>query len=299
MLGGIVPAMLTPFNKKGEIDEKVIKDYLNFVEEKKVNGLFIGGTTGEGILLEKEEKRKLFEIVQKYGGDMLNIVAHCGSNNLIQARELIEYAKYYEIDTVGVVVPFFNHYSQKEIFNFYNQLANDFSDIDLFVYNIPSSARNEIDIETMKELFAANSNIRGIKDSSGSLEKIIDFVNISEKIIVMVGADRILIYALISGAKGTVSGPAAIFPELFVRLVEEYNNGQIKEALETQNILVKFSEAVGWGYSIPTLKAAMKIRGFDFGAPRPPFNQLSEREEKDLKLRLEKLCNDYSVPLRI
>jgi len=296
LIEGIIVAHTTPFNEDESIDYVSLRKYVNFVIEKGVNGIFVCGTTGEGLILSLEERKRILETVIEENKGKLTIIAHCGTINLKDTMELIDHAIKVGADGVGIVAPFYYSYSERELYHYYAEIAKEFRDVPIYLYNIPSLAKNELSISLVSKLSNEFENIVGIKDSSGNFSTILGYIyNTRKDFIVITGYDRAFFPCLMMGVKGTVTGPGGVFPEIFVKIYDSFKKKNYEECLELQKRQTMLSLALHDGTNIPVLNKALEFRGIGKGYTRRPFLPLDEEESKKLKENLRKIISEIGI----
>ena len=272
-LEGINPAILTLFNEDKSIDYEGMKALLDFLMDAKVNGVYVCGTTGEFPLLTLEERKKIAETVVNYVKGKITVYVHIGGITTGDAVELAKHACACGADGIGAVPPYYYSYSEDELVEHFSKIANALpSDFPVYLYNIPQRTGNWIKPSLFVKLAESCPNIVGIKDSSGSLTTVMEYLlAFREKDVTIIeGADEQLLSGLIAGCKGSVSGNANVFPEVFVKLWKEFKENKLKEARETQLTIVKISQILKYG-NIPLLKYALKLRGIGNGICKETF----------------------------
>jgi 4-hydroxy-tetrahydrodipicolinate synthase len=296
VLEGIVVAHTTPFNEDESIDYESLRKYVNFIKEKGVHGIFVCGTTGEGLILSLEERKKILETIIQENKGKLTVIAHCGTINLKDTMELIDHARRIGADGVGIVAPFYYSYTEKEIYNYYAEIAREFKDVPIYLYNIPSLAKNELSVSLVSKLSYDFENIVGIKDSSGNFSTILGYIyNTRKDFAVITGYDRAFFPVLMMGGKGTVTGPGGVFPEIFVKIYDAFKTKDYETCLKLQEKQTKLSLALYDGASIPVLKKALEFRGIGKGYMRKPFIHLDGEESKELRNKLEKILSEIGL----
>ena len=279
-LEGINPAILTLFNEDKSIDYEGMKALLDFLMDAKVNGVYVCGTTGEFPLLTLEERKKIAETVVNYVKGKITVYVHIGGITTGDAVELAKHACACGADGIGAVPPYYYSYSEDELLEHFSKIANALpSDFPVYLYNIPQRTGNWIKPSLFVKLAESCPNIVGIKDSSGSLTTVMEYLlAFREKDVTIIeGADEQLLSGLSAGCKGSVSGNANVFPEVFVKLWKEFKENKLKEARETQLTIVKISQILKYG-NIPLLKYALKLRGIGNGICKETFCTVTRDE---------------------
>jgi len=296
-LSGVTVAALTPLSENGaQVDHEAIKEYVDFLVQKGVHGIFALGTTGEGLLLTLEERKKALESFVEATNKRVTLIAHCGALRVEEVSELLVHAKAVGADGAAIVSPFYYKYRPQEIVEFFLEASKKVDGLPIYLYNIPGLTGNWITPKITEEIHKRNQNFVGIKDSSGDLLHILSLINdIPFDFDVVVGCDRAFLTVLQMGAKGCVSGPAAVFPEFFVKLYTQFTLGDTAGARETQKKLTKLSLALGDGASIPMLKMALSWRGVRTGSCRAPLRFLDKDEAEKFKDSLTKVLTEVNL----
>ena len=104
---GILSALMTPFTKSGKLDEKVLRKYVRHnIDRMKADGLYVGGSTGEGLLMSKDERMAVFEITKEEANGKIPLIAHVGTLNLNEACEMAQKAEELGYDLISAVTPY-------------------------------------------------------------------------------------------------------------------------------------------------------------------------------------------------
>ncbi len=289
---GVNPAMLTPLDKNQEVNYKAVRKLCAFLVDKGVHGLFVCGSTGEGPLLSIEERKKVAETVIDEVGDKTRVVMHVGAITAQDTLELARHSVSLGVSGIGVVTPFYYKCSQEALYDYYGQIAGAVEDTYIYIYNIPQLTGNDLGFETLERLAKDFPNIVGIKDSSGSFQKLLDYLRVEkEDFRVISGADTLFLSNLAHGGAGAVTGVGSAFPEPYVALYERFQAGDYKGALAYQQKIFELEEVVKG--DLPLLKRALYWRGIEGGTSRSPLRNLTDGErgkfDKEGRKRLEEL----------
>ena len=169
-LEGTIVAMVTPYTKSDEIDEEGIRENINYLIDKGVNGILAAGTTGESATITHEEHRKLVDILIDEVNGRVTTIAGAGSNSSKEALGLVEHAENMGADAALVITPYYNKPQPAGLYNHYKMLS-DSTDIPIIVYNVPSRTGTDIDIETIGKV-AQLENVVAIKEANPDLDKV-------------------------------------------------------------------------------------------------------------------------------
>lgn len=285
---GILPAIITPFNSEGNVDFNLLKDVVRFQIEKGIHGFFVCGTVGEGPLMSIEQRKSVAEAVVREAKGKVPVIVHVGTTNTAESVELAKHAESIGADAVGAVTPYFFKPDLEGLIMHY-RLISEAVRIPAFVYNIPQQTGFNITPEIFRKL-CLMENIHGIKDSSGSLSQIQEIIETAPKNVTVInGADDILLAALLVGVNAEISGVANAAPELLVELYENFIEGNYERALELQRKTNALRRVLYEWSSIPSVKAALELRGVKAGLPRKPLRPLKHEEILRLKDKLQTL----------
>ena len=292
-LNGVMPAMITSFNKDESINKEGLRNIINHSINEKVNGLYVTGSTGETFLMSPEEKKKVIDIIVEEVNGRVPVIAHIGSIGTKITTDLAEYATKAGVDGLSALPPFYYNFTNEEIFNYYSDIAKS-SDLPIIIYNIERA--NLMDIDTLKKL-AAIENIKGVKYTAATH---FNFEVIKKEIgnyfKIYNGMDQMAISGLISGADGLIGSFYNLMPEIFVQIFENIKNGNIAEAKKLQikaNVIILYAVKKS-GYSF--IKMALNWMGIDSGYVRKPFTSFVDKDiEKEIKKDLKVLCSEYDL----
>lgn len=277
----IVPT-ITPFDENGEIDSERLKAHYDFLIRAGVKNFYILGTTGEVFLMDKEERKMVAELVVEYVGDRGNIFIQVGSISTKEACELAQHAERIGVAGIGAITPFYFKVSQSEMEQYYVAIAESVrDDFPVYLYNLPSCTTNDLLPETVSKL-AKVKNIVGIKNSMADILRLSRLVDETpDDFDVIIGADPIIMPGMLYGAKGSVSGNANVFPEIFIEFFQAFKENNYEKAHQKQIGIRHIAMVLKDGANLAYFKQALAYRGFKPTFTRKPLLGLSQ-EEKDI-----------------
>ena len=288
---GVYTALVTPFTKSNEVNEKVLRELINFLIEKGVSGLVPVGTTGEFVYLSEEERKKVVEIVVDEVNGRVPVIAGTGASSTLDAIKFTKQAEDIGADAVLVVAPYYLRGADKGDYQHFYELANSTS-LPIILYNIPQCTGGFLRREVVEDL-ADLENIVGIKDSSGSLPYLMELLEkVGDRINVLVGYDEVVLPAIASGAKGMILASANVIPDKWVKVYEAVARGDLETARRIQMSIQKLLRIFCRCGGHVAVKEALKMMGFDVGKPRRPLVKggiLSPEVREEIRLELEKL----------
>mgnify|MGYP004553912357 FL=1 len=184
---GIFTALLTPFNADYTVNEKSLQKLVEFNLEKGVNGFYVGGSTGEGMLMSPEERKEVFRIVKKAAGDRVDMIAHCGSVSTDDAISMAKEAEALGYTAVSAVAPYYYSFSYDAIRKYYDDIVSSVS-LPMVIYNFPGGNGFTFTADIAAEIFKDERFI-GIKHTSTDLFALQQFKQRIERITVFNGFD--------------------------------------------------------------------------------------------------------------
>ena len=293
-INGVIPAMITSFNKDESINKEGIRKTVNYLISAKVDGLYITGSTGETFLMSQEEKKQAIEIIVEEVNGRVPVIAHIGSIGTKITTELGQYAEKVGVDALSALPPFYYGFSNDEIFNYYKDISNT-TNLPITIYNI--SHAHLMDLNMLKKL-ATIKNVKGVKYTAPThfnFNKIKK--EVGENFKIYSGMDEMCLSGLISGADGIIGSFYNLMPEMFVDIYAKVKEGNINAAKKIQekiNIIILYALGKS-GY--PFIKMGLNWLGIDSGYVRRPFTTFIDRDiENTIKIDLKKLTdqNDLS-----
>jgi 4-hydroxy-tetrahydrodipicolinate synthase len=261
-LRGTGVALVTPFHKDGSIDFKCFKKLIERILDGKVDYLVPMGTTGESVTLTKDERRAVIDFVAEVNDGRVPLVLGLGGNNTREIINTIEETDFDRIDAILSVSPYYNKPSQRGIFLHYRTIANA-CPVPVLLYNVPSRTGSNIDAETTLELAHEVKNIIGIKEASGSIEKVMMIVKDRPKDFLVISGDDVLTLPIIAcGGDGVISVIANALPKEFSEMVRNALDGNFDKARKLHNRLLNITQSIyvdGNPAGVKGLLSAMNI----------------------------------------
>ncbi len=283
-LTGILPALLTPFTRGGaKVDYEKASAFASTLADRGVAGLFVCGSTGEGLLMTLEERKRLAKEVIDAVGKRIKVVMQTGCLDTSSTIELTRHARDAGAHAVAVYTPAFYKYDESALFGHFQRVAKAVPEIPLFLYNIPQYTGNGLSPTLIQELANRVDSVVGMKDSSGDMVHLGRVISSAPKgFVTLNGADELSYQAYLTGAVGTVAMTANVVPEIFQSIFDGVKAGKLNSALKAQRRLAEVMAALGHGQLISVYKEAIRLQGYDVGHVRPPQRELGAAEKKDL-----------------
>lgn len=229
MLQGSFVAIVTPMHADGSLDIPSLHQLIDVQINAGTDGIVIVGTTGESPTVDYDEHRALIKTTVDYVAGRIAVIAGTGANSTREAIELTQAAKALGADACLLVAPYYNKPTQEGLYQHYRTVA-EAVDIDQILYNVPGRTGVDISNDTTLRL-AAISNIVGIKDATGSLERGADLIIRAPKdFAIYSGDDASGMALMLIGGKGVISVTANVAPKLMHEMCIAAMTGKIAEA---------------------------------------------------------------------
>ena len=286
---GIFPAFYACYDENGEVSAERTKALVEFLIEKGVSGLYVGGSSGECIYLGVEERKKTLEAVMEAAEGRITIIAHVACNNTKDSCELASHAQMVGADAIAAIPPIYFRLPEKAIAKYWNDISAAAPDMDFVIYNIPQLAGVSLTLSLLDEMLK-NPKVIGIKNSSMPVQDIQMFKRQAKMngrdIVVFNGPDEQFISGRVIGADAGIGGTYAVMPEVYVEMNNALAEGNLAKALELQNAAneVTYAMCSAQGNMYAVAKAVLKERtGIDFGGVREPLLNLQSGDEEVVK----------------
>lgn len=268
---GLITPVLTALDENEKFNPIAYKDFINMLIESGVHGIFPLGTNGEFYAFNNDEKYEIIKTAVEAVNGRVPVYAGTGC---VTTKETIEFSlkvKDLGVDCLSVISPYFVAVSQEDIYNHFSAIAKAV-DMPILLYNIPARTGNNIDFKTVKRLMEFE-NIIGIKDSSGNFDNTLKYIeNTNSRINVLAGSDSLILWTLMAGGTGAISGCSNVFPELMVSIYNYFIKGDIEKANEAQKKIRPFRNVMQMGNPNSVVKLAANLRGLNVGPARRPSN---------------------------
>lgn len=278
-LRGILSPVVTPFDRRGEINERGFRENLRRYAGTGLTGIVVAGSTGEAPYLTERERLRLTEIAREIVCPPELLMVGTGLESTRETLRLSREAIRSGADIILLLTP--NYYKARmdgaAMERHFRALADALTK-PVVMYNIPQFTGIKMSPETIGRL-SRHPNIIGLKESSGDLpyvKKILRAVRRDFR--VLIGAPAIFLDGLRAGAAGGVLGPSTFAPEICVGLYEAFLRGQWHLARDLQRRLTLLLHRIGGPFGVAGIKTANELRGFSAGPPRSPLAPLGRAD---------------------
>lgn len=222
---GVVSALVTPLDARGRIDAEAVHRLVELQLSSDVPAIMIGGTTGEFMAMDEEERRDLVALFVEATAGRAKIVANIGHVDYHKSIRLAEHAHSVGVDAIAAITPYFLPFTEDSIETYLRTLARSVPDMAVMAYHFPRNATNELTSATFGRLLE-EPNFLGVKCSVGSLEELLPFLEFRGEATIMSGNDELFNEFVSAGGRAVVSGNGSVFPELIVKLFSQCLAGE-------------------------------------------------------------------------
>ena len=283
--------MLTPFDAKGAVDVAAIGPMVDQVLSQGIDGLYVGGSTGECVLMSTEQRIVLLKALAEYAKGECSIVAHVGSAATGDAARLAEVAAEAGYDAVSAVPPYYYKFSPDDILAYYDTIASA-SALPLIVYHIPTLSSVNLSLAHLEKLLA-DDRVAGIKFTDSDLFKFERLMTFAPQKLHYFGSDEMFLGASAMGAYGGIGSTYQRHRRTLrchAPCGRQRRHGHGSRLFRSRSIpSSRFLLEVG---VIPGLKHAMNRLGNNVGTCLPPFRALDPAPVA----RLEAWLDAYEAP---
>ena len=287
MFQGSIVALVTPF-KQGELDEKALRDLVEFHIAEGTNAIVPCGTTGESATLSHEEHCRVIEIVIDQAKKRLPVIAGAGSNSTKEAVFLTEHAKKSGADAVLSITPYYNKPTQAGLYQHFKTIAEQV-DIPVVLYNVPGRTGVNMLPDTVVEL-SKIKNIVGVKEASGSLDQAGAIIqHTDDSFDVISGEDSLTFPMMAMGAKGVISVTANVAPKKMAQMCKAVLENNMIEARKLHYELIDLSKAVFYETNPIPAKKAVYLMGLIENEIRLPLVEMTKENTEKLKTVMKNL----------
>lgn len=273
---GIIPAFYACYDDAGEVSETRIKNLCNYLFEKGVKGLYVGGSSGECIYQNLEERKATLKYVAEAAKGKLTLIAHVGAPSTRESVILAKYAAELGYDALSAIPPIYFKLPDSSVIKYWTDIM-DSTELPFIIYNIPQTTGYNLSLSTFKKLIE-NEKVIGVKNSSMPVMDIERFkAAAGENFIVFNGPDEQYVSGRLIGADSGIGGTYAAMPELLLKAEEFVSTGNFEQARSIQrdinDIIIALCSLNGHMYS--AIKELLKLRGVNIGSVRGPLEPVT------------------------
>jgi N-acetylneuraminate lyase len=288
---GLIAAPYTPMNKDGSINRKLIPTYAEKLKKDKLSGVFVCGTTGEGMLMTPEERMKVAEKWIDEQTENFKVIVHVGTTSSKQSQELAGHAERSGAYAVGCMGPvFLSPQEVNEVVGFCSEVASGSPGLPFYYYHIPSVSGVKIPIKLFIEQAKERiPNLAGVKFTDNNFMDMMQCLQLDNgKWDILHGYDELLLAGLTYGVKGAVGSTYNYMAPLYYGIISDFEKGNLDAARKKQGISLQVVEILNkYGGAIAAGKALMKAVGLDCGPCRLPVKNVNDLSYKSFVKEIE------------
>jgi 4-hydroxy-tetrahydrodipicolinate synthase len=282
-LKGTGVAIVTPFDKKGNVDVKGLTSLVKHLHNGKVEYLVVLGTTGESVTLSKEEKRTVIDSVIKANGNKLPLVLGIGGNNTAEVIDTIKHTDLKPFEAILSVAPYYNKPNQEGYYQHYKAVAKS-TKKHIILYNVPGRTGSNVTWETQLRIAKDFRNIIGTKEASGSIEQIMKVIqNRPKDFLVISGDDNLTLPVIAAGGDGVISVVANAFPAEFSEMVRLCLDHKMKDAQKLHYSLMSITEKLFADGNPGGIKYALDLLNICSSRVRLPLSEPNDKVKEALR----------------
>jgi N-acetylneuraminate lyase len=283
-INGLIAAPFTPMKKDGSINPGIIGDYGEKLKKDGLKGVFICGTTGEGMFMTNEERKTVTEKWMAEQTDNFKVIVHVGTTSAKQSKELAHHAQQFGAYAVGCMGAVFLKPGKVDLLvDFCAEVASGSPDLPFYYYHIPSVSGIDLSMyELIQKASVRIPNFAGLKFTHNNFLEMQQCLNLDNgKWDILHGYDEMLLAGLVFGAKGAVGSTYNYMATLYNQMINDFEKGDLEEARKKQLTSVKIIEVlIKHNGAIAAGKAIMREVGIDCGNCRTPLPSFTKNERE-------------------
>jgi 4-hydroxy-tetrahydrodipicolinate synthase len=285
MFKGVFTAIVTPF-KNNKIDERALKNLIEFQIKNGVSGIVACGSTGESATLSFEEHIKVIELTSKCCKGAVKVLAGTGSNNTEEAVNLVRESEKFKIDGHLQITPYYNKPTQEGLYLHFKKIAEN-TKLPIILYNVPSRTSVNLLPDTVIRL-SKIENIKGIKEASGSIDQVTDILrSVPMDFCVLSGDDVMTLPIIAIGGHGVISTVSNVAPKDMVLMADYCFKNDYKSAQKLNFKLLPLIHAMFIETNPIPVKKALNIMGFIENEIRLPLSAPLGVDIEKIKIALK------------
>ena len=293
-LKGVIPPMITPFTKEGDLDESGFIQNIQRWNQTGLSGYLVLGSNSETVYLTEKEKIRLMELTVQHASENRVLLAGTGMESTRDTIELTQKAAELGIHAALVLTPFYygGKMTDEALIRYYTEVA-DHAAIPILIYNVSKFTHINITPGAVS-ILSRHPNIVGMKDSAGDIPQLVRYMKVvAEDFSLLVGTASAWYPALTLGIKGGIMALANCAPDACVEIQQLFDQGDWMAARELYTQVFFLNDAVTGKYGVAGLKEACRLVGYTGGEVRSPLLPLEESEKR----AVEKLVKEAVLPI--
>lgn len=291
-LQGVMAALLTPFDHQQQLDSESLRRLVRFNIGQGIDGLYVGGSTGEAFVQSLAEREQVLEIVAEEAKGKITLIAHVGTVSTAESQQLASAAKRYGFDAVSAVTPFYYPFSFEEHCDHYRAIIDSADGLPMVVYNIPALSGVKLTLDRINTLVTL-PGVSALKQTSGNLFQMERIRRAHPDLVLYNGYDEIFASGLLAGADGGIGSTYNIMGWRYQGIVQALREGDVAKAqrLQTEcNKVIDLLIKTGVFRGLKTVLHYMDVLSVPLC--RKPFAPVDEKYLPALKALAQQLMEE-------
>jgi N-acetylneuraminate lyase len=291
-LDGLVAATYTPLHDDGKVNASAVGPIVEHLLETGINGLYVCGSTGEGMSLSSDERKVVAEAYVQAADGRVPVIVQVGHNSLAEARLLANHAQEIGADIISATCPsYFKVGTVRGLVDCMAEVAGGAPNLPFYYYHIPALTGSALDVLEFLRLAGDRiPNLAGLKYTDTKLHEFQECLELDDgRFDAVWGCDEMLLGALATGARGAIGSTYNISTPLYRRIINAFADGNLKKARPLQSLSVNMIRTLCQFPFHPAMKAVLAMQGFNMGGCRLPQGSLSDVEAATLRAELDAL----------
>ncbi|WP_430690676.1 N-acetylneuraminate lyase [Klebsiella quasipneumoniae] len=292
-LRGVMAALLTPFDGQQKLDKESLRRLVRFNLRQGVDGLYVGGSTGEAFVQSCTERQEVLEIVAEEAKGKMTLIAHVGCVSTLESQQLARAAVGYGYDAVSAVTPFYYPFSFEEHCAHYQAIIESADGLPMVVYNIPALSGVKLTLDQINTLVTL-PGVGALKQTSGDLFQMEQIRRAHPDLVLYNGYDEIFASGLLAGADGGIGSTYNIMGWRYQGMVAALKVGDVAKAQQLQcecNKVIDLLIKTGVFRGLKTVLHYMDVVSVPLC--RKPFAPVDEKFLPELKALAQQLMQEH------
>ncbi|XP_061721979.1 N-acetylneuraminate lyase-like [Cydia pomonella] len=287
---GVIAPVFTPIDDAGCINFSVIPEYFNYLHENGVHGILVGGTTGESITLNLEERRALLEAWVKARPEGMKIIMQVGGVPMPDVIKMAQYAEQLKADAIMTLPEiYYKPKTVEHLVDYLHAVSSAAPSLPLLYYHFPMMSGVDVNMPEFFKLASARiPNFKGMKADLGVALQVSDQLGEDQRIF---NGNHLVAPPVLLGHDSSIATVTNMFPRLVRGVIDAVKGGEVVKARALQEKLNNLVTAISsQGEFLPTMKAAMPmITGIQVGPPRRPLASIDDQKKNQLMENLSRM----------
>ena len=291
-LTGLIAATYTPLDSNEDLNTSAIGPMVDHLLASGVKGLYVCGSTGEGISLASNERKVVTHTFVEATHGRVPVIVQVGHNSLTEAKQLAAHAKQIGADAVSATCPsYFKVTDTATLTDCMAQIAGAAPDLPFYYYHIPALTGSTVDVvEFLQQARETIPNLVGIKYTDTKLHEFQQCLELGDGLYDVVwGCDEMLLGAVATGARAAIGSTYNIAAPLYCQIIEALEQGNLAEAQRLQSRSVTMIQTLKQFPFHAAMKAVLAMNGLDVGGCRLPQGRLTDADVVTLKNELQSI----------